>query len=220
MSGTRAQHVAGDGQELVQDNPYFPAVPRAPGTPAALPNYSYSPLDTSAQYTEDVAAPTAQAVRESRGEEFSSPIQPRAGRPAPAVVTRGTHDHDPISGGQAAVGTGQAQGGVPLLVSGLPQGSTPVSERVGAGDETPLAVHRAEGRQRDEVREKQQQQQRQQEPERKDEERAGLVPTLVTWNGSGKEVFVTGTFAENGWRTRLKMNKRCARGSFPGITVC
>ncbi|KAJ9100119.1 hypothetical protein QFC20_005531 [Naganishia adeliensis] len=170
MSGTRAQHVAGDGQELVQDNPYFPAVPRAPGTPAALPNYSYSPLDTSAQYTEDVAAPTAQA---------------------------------------AAVGTGQAQGGVPLLVSGLPQGSTPVSERVGAGDETPLAVHRDEGRQRDEVREKQQQQQqqRQQEPERKDEERAGLVPTLVTWNGGGKEVFVTGTFAENGWRTRLKMNK-------------
>lgn len=36
----------------------------------------------------------------------------------------------------------------------------------------------------------------------------GKVPTLVTWNGGGKEVFVTGTFATLGWKTRLKMNKR------------
>lgn len=34
------------------------------------------------------------------------------------------------------------------------------------------------------------------------------VPTLVTWSGGGKDVYVTGTFAERGWKERLKMNKR------------
>jgi hypothetical protein len=104
-----------------------------------------------------------------------------------------------------------------MVVSGLPQGSTPVSEHVGKGDETPLAVHREEPRRRQVEVKEEQQQRGEPERERKEEER-GLVPTLVTWNGGGKEVFVTGTFAENGWRTRLKMNKRCARARFPRTT--
>jgi hypothetical protein len=36
----------------------------------------------------------------------------------------------------------------------------------------------------------------------------GMVPTLVTWNGGGRDVYVTGTFAEHGWKTRLKLEKR------------
>lgn len=38
------------------------------------------------------------------------------------------------------------------------------------------------------------------------------VMTLVQWNGGGKDVYVTGTFAEGGWKTRLKMQKRCVCG--------
>lgn len=207
MSGTRAPHTP--PAELVQDNPYFPAVPRGPLTPAALPNYSYSPLDTGAQHTEDVAAP----VRESR-EDFSSPIQPRAGKPAPAVVTRGTHGHDPIAGGQQQQqgNPTTSGGGAGTLVSGLPQGSTPVGESVSAGDETPHAF--AQERRREEVREEVAKREQRGDPPEKEKEAGGLVPTLVTWNGGGKEVFVTGTFAENGWRTRLKMNKRCVAVSF------
>lgn len=220
MSGTRAQSQSPSAhghtqttQEYVQDNPYFPAVPRAvpqpPLTPAALPNYSYSPLDTGYAHTEDVArvpsAPAAAAAAAPReSQDFSSPIQPKAGKPAPAVVTRGTHDHDPITSGQTS---GGQTSGAPLVVSGLPQGSTPVSERVrgGEGDTTPHAMRREEERQRMQL-----QQAAAVRELQRDKEDGGLVPTLVTWNGGGKEVYVTGTFAENGWRTRLKMNKRCA----------
>jgi hypothetical protein len=41
-----------------------------------------------------------------------------------------------------------------------------------------------------------------------EEEESASIPTLVTWNEGGKNVYVTGTFAENGWKARLKMNKR------------
>lgn len=33
------------------------------------------------------------------------------------------------------------------------------------------------------------------------------VPTIITWTGGGKEVFVCGTFAKN-WGERVKMSKR------------
>lgn len=173
MSGTRAQ---GEGQnQLVQDNPYFPAVPRAPVsistplTPAALPNYGYSPLDTGYHHTEDVAP----ASQPAPAADYTSPMQPKAGKPAPAVVTT-DHDHAGLVTPQAV----QEGGDFPT------------------GDETPHA-ERVQNKEPS---------QRVQPPV---VEEPAVVPTLVTWNGGGKEVYVTGTFAENGWRTRLKMNKRC-----------
>lgn len=173
MSGTRAQ--ADGSNQFVQDNPYFPAVPRASVaittalTPAALPNYGYSPMDTGYHHTEDVAPTTTQPAAAA---DFTSPMQPKAGKPAPAVVTR---DHD-----QAGLVTPQAVQEEPGMLSG---DATPHAERVAVQEPRQLV----------------------QEPV---VEEQAVVPTLVTWNGGGKEVFVTGTFAENGWRTRLKMNKR------------
>jgi hypothetical protein len=181
MSGTRVQ--ADEKNQLVQDNPYFPAVMRAPVaintplTPAALPNYGYSPMDTGHQHTEDVAPTMAQSTTTT---DFTSPMQPKAGKPAPAVVTR---SHDQMTT-EAGLVTPQA-----------------IQEEPGirTGDETPHA-------ERVQVKEPKQ---RVQEPAVEEQEQ--VVPTLVTWNGGGKEVYVTGTFAENGWRTRLKMNKRSVR---------
>lgn len=43
-----------------------------------------------------------------------------------------------------------------------------------------------------------------------------LMPIVLTWRGGGKEVFVTGTFA-NEWRSKILL-KRSASGSVPGAT--
>ncbi|KAJ9109055.1 hypothetical protein QFC21_000382 [Naganishia friedmannii] len=228
------------GKAFVQDNPYFPPVlamalgPVAKpntttsqhgtaGTPS-LPNYSYSPTDSDSgqqMHTEDINAhphnnssssnssTTASITATGRGMSIQ---QPRAGVPAPAVVTRDTHDHDPIHVQRGTAG-GASQ-----------EGRQRVREEGDGGDVTPLAfrdpVSGGGGGGGGELQA--QQQQRQQAvpaatptaaagPAPSTQETttttSGLVPTLVTWNGGGKDVYVTGTFAENGWRTRLKMNK-------------
>lgn len=190
------------------------------GTPS-LPNYSYSPTDSDSGqqvHTEDINAPahsnnimsssssaTASTTTSGAGRTMSIQ-QPRAGVPAPAVVTRDTHDHDPIHVQRGSVG-GASQ-----------EGRQRVREGGDGGDVTPLAIRDpASSEGGGELQAQQQQQQAipiptptlgssVQQPTQ--ETTPGLVPTLVTWNGGGKEVYVTGTFAQNGWRTRLKMNKR------------
>lgn len=191
MSGTRADEKS---QQLVQDNPYFPAVMRAPVaitnppmTPAALPNYGYSPMDTGHQHTEDVSTTTTAPTTTT---DFTSPMQPKAGKPAPAVVTR-SHDQLTTEAG---------------LVTPQATQEEPGSSRT--GDETPHAERVKEPKER--VQEP--------PPLPVEEQEQTVVPTLVTWNGGGKEVYVTGTFAENGWRTRLKMNKRCVYVRLSGGT--
>ncbi|KAJ9125397.1 hypothetical protein QFC22_000357 [Naganishia vaughanmartiniae] len=235
MTGTRADASGASGnqggKEFVQDNPYFPPVlslalgpvagsaqgqqqhQRTVGTPS-LPNYSCSPTDSDSglphTHTEDINAPlnanssssSATASTTAAGRTMSI-HQPRAGVPAPAVVTRDTHDHDPIPVQRGMVGNVSQEG----------------RQRVREGDEgdvTPLAFRDpVTGEGGGELQAQQQQQavpsiqaaapaQAQQETTSTTSQ---LVPTLVTWNGGGKEVYVTGTFAENGWRTRLKMNK-------------
>jgi hypothetical protein len=231
------------GKDFVQDNPYFPPVlamslgPVAgtgttsssrgtAGTPS-LPNYSYSPTDSDSgqqMHTEDINAPShtnsnssssATASTTTAGRTMSIQ-QPRAGVPAPAVVTRDIHDHDPIPVQRGSV-SGVSQEGRQRVVR----------EGGDGGDVTPVAFRDpASSGGGEELQMQQQQQPHQADPmptptlgstapqtmQETTTTTSGLVPTLVTWSGGGKEVYVTGTFAEKGWRTRLKMNKRW--GSF------
>lgn len=193
------------------DNPYFPPVARQrPPTTPGLPNYSHSP------HTGDGGSGVGLAhVEHAEQADFdfsgrdrlsvntnvppTGPRQPSPARPAPAVVT--TEHHHVVAPQDvivSALPNGMANNPIldqnsllpPALETPLASVQTP---RVYDPDQTPLGLPPAVGNVARPVEE---------------EEEPASIPTLVTWNEGGKNVYVTGTFAENGWKARLKMNKR------------
>lgn len=191
------------------DNPYFPPVARqrAPPITPGLPNYGHSP-HTGAGGSGVGLAHVEHA--EQAEFDFSSrdrlvvntnlpptgPRQPSPARPAPAVVTtEHHHDHAPqdvvvsaLPAGMASTATGD-QDDQYVTTLETPLASAPRHD----ADQTPLGLPAGAA------------------PAIKpteEEDEQKVVPTLVTWNEGGKNVYVTGTFADQGWKARLKMNKR------------
>lgn len=164
--------------------------------------------------------------------------QPSPARPAPAIVTHAPQHHDhqssplekpstgttPVQSAQPSPVPGHSSLNAPartplpmvspsarpeqdIIVSHLPEGNTP--QRSPEEAEASASVLRAPSAPRPGPA-SQVQTPAAPVPLAKDESTAEdeLVPTLVTWNGGGKDVYVTGTFGEHGWKTRLRLEKR------------
>jgi hypothetical protein len=209
--------------DLIQDdndNPYFPPVisvrNRAPTTPG-LPNYSHSPAVggnsgvglANIQHTEDTAPlRTDQFDRLSvnSGALPIGPRQPSPARPAPAVVT--THHHHGTSNQEVTAPVPSQslnnEALSPVHMSDA-YGSAGDMPNTAINDKTPIGrPPQIQGFADDpfdrDIAEP--------SAKKEDDEASSAVPTLVTWNEGGKDVYVTGTFASGGWKARLKMNKR------------
>jgi hypothetical protein len=193
------------------ENPYFPPVAkqRGPPTTPGLPNYGHSPHAGNSE-----SGPALAHVEHAEQAEYhfssrdkllvntnippTGPRQPSPARPAPAVVTTDHHhDIDPQE----------------VLVSALPQETTGSVARdhdqsFAPGVETPLASEYPSRREDPDQTPLGLPSLPAQATKPQEDEEQTAVPTLVTWSEGGKNVYVTGTFAPNGWKARLKMNKR------------
>ena len=196
------------------DNPYFPPVAkqRPPVTPG-LPNYSHSPhtgndgsgvglahVEHAEQAEYDFVGRDRLSVNTNIPPTGAR--QPSPARPAPAVVT--TEHHHMVSPPDVLVsalphgmigqaGTDQDSQLAPAIQTPLASLQTPLALDP---NQTPLGMPPGAGNEGRALEE---------------EEETASVPTLVTWNEGGRNVYVTGTFADNGWKARLKMNKRSVR---------
>lgn len=191
------------------DNPYFPPVARQrqPPTPG-LPNYSHSPHTGNSGSGVGLAhvEHAEQAEFDFTGRDRltvntnvppTGPRQPSPARPAPAVVTTEHHHMVPPQDVLVSALPHGATGDIRLDMEGTRAHETPLASLDTPlaldPNQTPLGLMPGAGITGRPVEE---------------EEESASIPTLVTWNEGGRNVYVTGTFADNGWKARLKMNKR------------
>lgn len=220
------QEVVSAPPDRTTHNPYFPAVNQiqethqqqknnVPPITPGLPNYELSPK-SAVQHTEDVDG--AGGSDRLSVNQVASGRQPSPARPAPAIVTKAPQYHDHQSSAKSGVSSQPSTASTTtddppppsvqlpisspsirpqqqdVIVSHLPKGSSPgieVPEEANGRSQRALGpVAGEQPRSREEIGTVD-----------------GLVPTLVSWNGGGKDVYVTGTFAEHGWKTRMKLEK-------------